>query len=235
MTREKALSKKIHRHRVRQQKTVGFLPFSGGQPESNLPVEFLNFVGEAFHCKLPRTQQKGRNLRDVSCAWTHDHEGTKTHGRDKPQAGTRAPHAHKPRNTGHTDPPVRVPSSDPPPAKEAAPVGTNTVRVFSKHRDMSNTELCTVRRKLPLVLHGGVNFMDESGSFHRPAPMLARQVTDQEQILRLDWSGFSFPFSSFLHPLCLCSLSTRWADSRWADLLRHLPWLADTSRNTRGS
>ena len=77
----------------------------------------------------------------------------------------------------------------------------------SKQRDTSNTELCTVRRKLPLVLHGGVNFMDESGSFHREAPMLARHATDQKKIVWLGWIGLPFPLLLFLSPSSVPLLS----------------------------
>ena len=119
----------------------------------------------------------------------------------------------------------------------------------SKRRDTSNTELCTMRRKLPLVLHSGVNFMDESSSFRRQAPMLARQVTDLEKycgsVGLVSLFRSTLPFSI----LCAPSLFPQKAVPMFASehflatidvqicsrcTCANSPWLADTSRHREG-
>ena len=78
-------------------------PYFGRQPESKLPVEILNSVRAAFHCKLPRTQiqREEQTLWDVSCARKQEHESTKPHGRAtttgrNPRPHTRTPTHHRP-------------------------------------------------------------------------------------------------------------------------------------------
>ena len=93
---------------------------SSGQLESNKPVEIQNSVGEAFHCKLPQTQ-KDQTLGNVSCAPRQENTKGRTltgvhNHRQEPASHTRTPHT-----TGHTNPPVRVQSSDPPPGQTRRP------------------------------------------------------------------------------------------------------------------